>query len=684
MTQHEIIYVRALDCYKSPNNVRTQSDPEADAELAANIGEAKIILENLIGVRAPRNSKKGKFEIYGGGRRLDGTHAVIAAGKLDEDFMIPLLLAKTAKDAIEMSLWENYFQLPMNPADECRAFQSIIDREKKKPIDVAKRIGKTERYVDGRLRLANLAEPVFDALRKGEITIDVAMAYAHTSDTDRQAKVFAQMGASYYGHNANEIRRAVAVGTFKGGDPKALLVGRDTYLAAGGRIAADLYTDELTELWLDGELVEKLADEAMATAASAIREREGFAEVRVVSATTIPYTDTYQLTRIVGERAPLTAEAEARRAEIDAELTELETAGEEADGYTEEQAERVEALEEEIGAILNTPVIVSDEQRASAIAYVMIGKDGQPIIHEQLYVAPVEDPDAVEEGEDPTDEVGEAVDQTESEVDEVAGAPAESYSQKLKDELAMMKTELLALHVANDPHFALDLGTFIMVDKASRLGFGSLPSELRAEAPSPRVAGFKSETPAAEAWGRLDEGLDCSWINHKEIHERYDAFCALDDGARAAWLGWAIARTLHAVPDGQPGTNFINHLGAKLHIDVAAWWRPTARNFFSRINKAVVLKLFETVGGLELRNRYAASRKFDLEASAEKLFAGQIIGEAEVKDRALAWLPGPMRFGPESDDEPELFGDLPTAANDAFPEQPGQDDDAADPLPEAA
>ncbi len=682
MTQHEIIYVRALDCYKSPNNVRTQSDAEADAELAANIGETKIILENLIGVRAPRNSKKGKYEIYGGGRRLDGTHTNIAASTLDEDFMVPVLLAKTAKDAIEMSLMENYFQLPMNPADECRAFQSIIEREKKKPIDVAKRFGKTERFVDGRLRLANLAAPVFEALRKGEITIDVAMAYAHTSDSDRQAKVFAQMGASYYGHNANEIRRAVAVGTYKGGDPKALLVGRDTYLDAGGRIAADLYTDELTELWLDGGLVEKLADEALATAASAIREREGFAEVRVVTATTIPYTDTYQLTRIVGERTALTPEAEARRTEIAAELTELEELGEEADGYTEEQAERVEALEEEIGEILNTPVIVSAKQKASAIAYVMIGKDGQPIIHEQLYVAPVEDP----EDEDSADEAGGAVEEPVSEADDAVEAPSESYSQKLKDELAMMKTELLALHVANDPHFALDLGTFIMVDKASRLGFGSMPSDLSANAPSPRVAGFKSETPAAEAWGRLDEALDRSWINHKEIHERYDAFCALDDSARASWLGWAIARTLHAVPDGQSGTSFINHLGAKLRIDVAAWWRPTARNFFNRINKAVVLKLFETVGGIELRNRYAASRKFDLEASAEKLFAGQIIGEAEIKDRALAWLPGPMRFVPEGfDDEPELFGDdLPPAANDTSADVSEPDDGEAEPLPEAA
>ncbi|MFX8504522.1 hypothetical protein ABTL94_19850, partial [Acinetobacter baumannii] len=78
---------------------------------------------------------------------------------------------------------ENFFKLAMNPADACRAFQDIIETEKKTPADIAKRFGLTERFVLGRLRLAGLAEPVFEALRDGSITLDIAMAYASTSDT---------------------------------------------------------------------------------------------------------------------------------------------------------------------------------------------------------------------------------------------------------------------------------------------------------------------------------------------------------------------------------------------------------------------------------------------------------------------------------------------------------------------
>ena len=83
----------------------------------------------------------------------------------------------------------------------------------------------------------------------------------------------------------------------------------------------------------------------------------------------------------------------------------------------------------------------------------------------------------------------------------------------------------------------------------------------------------------------------------------------------------------------------------------AAWWRPTARTYFDRITKPRILDLFEKIGGAELRSRYGTSKKHDLAASAERLFAGDIIMEADMKERALRWLPAEMRFVAESCDE---------------------------------
>ena len=213
-----ILYVPAAQCAKSPSNVRKRSDACADAQLEANI-EAKGVMQNLIGVPVAR--RKGHYRITGGGRRLDRVHNLIARGVFPPDYLVPVMVMKSDGDAIETSLSENFFKLTMNPADACRAFQDIIEIEKKTPAVVAKRFGLTERFVLGRLRLANLAEPVFDALRDEKITIEVAMAYASTSDTDRQAAVFAQLDGAYYGQNVGEIRRMLASGSYRGGDPKA-------------------------------------------------------------------------------------------------------------------------------------------------------------------------------------------------------------------------------------------------------------------------------------------------------------------------------------------------------------------------------------------------------------------------------------------------------------------------------
>lgn len=673
-----IIPVAAARLSKSPSNVRKSSDPEADAQLEASI-VAHGILQNLIGLPVAR--KKGQFRITAGGRRLDAVHRAIEKGDLPADYELPVKVLADANDAVEISLSENFFKLAMNPADACRAFQDIIETENKSPADIAKRFGLTERFVQGRLRLAGLAEPVFEALRDGSITLDIAMAYASTTDTARQASVYEQLGQGYYRANVGEIRRQLASGGCRGSDPKALLVGRDAYVEAGGRIDSDLFTDDASEIWIDGDLLDHLAEEKLAAAAEAIREREGFAEIRAVPAGHIPYTETYGLRQVQGELAPLTEDEETRCSQIQEELEAIEEAAsdENGDGYTEDDETRTQALEAEYEAIQSRTPVLTEEQKASAIAYVVIGRDGQPRIHEQLYVMPTPAPEDDAAGYDGEDDQGDD--------DTSSGRPV--ISQRLGDELAMMKTELLAVHVASDPRFALDLGTFTMADAATRrFGSSDLASELRASAPAARVSGFESGTLAAEEWAKLDAGLDRSWIDHEDVCARYDAFCALDDAARAAWLGWAIARTIHAVPAGKTGSHFLCHVGVKLGIDVAAWWRPTAKNYFDRITKPAILSLFETVGGVELRHRYGASKKHDLAVSAERLFAGDILVEAGVKERALAWLPDAMRFAPidaevdamvAADDE---IGDVTDPDEELETVTPA--DDGSDSLAEAA
>ncbi|MDO6415226.1 ParB N-terminal domain-containing protein [Sphingomonas sp. BIUV-7] len=397
MTQLPIL-VPASKLAPSPSNVRTSSDPTADAQLEANIAERGII-QNLVGL--PVSRKKGHYRITAGGRRLGCVHRLIEAGTLAPDYPVPVLVLADANDAIEISLSENFFRLALNPADACRAFQDIIQTEGKSPADVAKRFGLTERFVLGRLRLASLANPIFEALAGGNITLDVASAYVSTSDVERQAVIYAQLHETYYSDNVGEIRRRLASYSYRANDPRALLVGRDVYLAAGGRVDSDLFTDVDTEAWLDTQLVDRLVEERLDDAAAQVRERDGFAEVRVVSATHVPYAETYDLQPLRGELPPLTPEQELRQSEIEQTIDAIEAA---AGGHSlsDEEEARLEALEEELGALVDRTPILSEDQRTGAVAFVVIGQDGTPRVHEELFVVPpaevVDDAPAVEDG----------------------------------------------------------------------------------------------------------------------------------------------------------------------------------------------------------------------------------------------------------------------------------------------
>ncbi|QNG43565.1 ParB/RepB/Spo0J family partition protein [Sphingobium yanoikuyae] len=646
MTKPSIL-VPAAQLTKSPVNVRKRTDPRADAELEASIA-AHGLIQNLVGV--PVSRKKGHYRITAGGRRLDAIHRLIEKGLLPPDHEVPVLILANTKDGREISLAENYDRLQMSPAEDCLAFRDLIEIEKRTTAEIARRFGLEERFVLGRLRLANLADPIFAALEADEITLDVAKAYATTADTARQTAVWEALQGGYSRDNVNEIRRALTGYSYRADDPKALLVGRDAYLEAGGRVEdADLFSTAADERWIDTHILDELAEAKLAAQAEAIREREGLGEVRVIAGERVPYMDTYMLQPLAGAVEPLTQEQEARKQEIEAEIAGIERlAQDEAREPEGDEGQRYADLHAELRTIAERAPMIDAEQKAAALAYVVLAPDGTPQVHHQLYVAPV----SLERGDEDDGEDGEAGDEAHEPVAVEEAAPA--MTQRLREMLAMMKTQILAVHVANDPTFALDLGIFIMVDRECRYTPCNIPSDLHASQPSPLLADFKPDTPAAAQWAQFDEALDRSWINHIAIEERYGAFCTLTEEARAAWLGWAIARTLHAVPDSGEGADLLNHLGRKLGIDVAAWWRPTALTYFDKLTKPGILALFEEIGGEELRVRYSGSKKHDLAASAERLFGGDVVIEPEIQERALAWLPEPMRFGAaQKDVEPE-------------------------------
>ncbi|WP_284734829.1 ParB/RepB/Spo0J family partition protein [Sphingosinicella terrae] len=652
----------------SPRNVRRATHEQADLQLKADI-EARGLLQNL--VVASSRKPRGRFTVEAGGRRFRALASLAKEGKLPADHEVCCLVVDGAPAAVqEAGLAENFQRLAMNPADECLAFGQLI--EQGADVEgVARRFGLTVRFVEGRLRLANLAPVVFEALGAGEITLDVAKAYGATPDRERQAFVFEQVSRSYMAQHPDSIRRMMTQATVSASDRRARFVGEEAYVAAGGRIERDLFSDEDDARWLDIALLERLATDKLEALATDKAEELGLAWVRPALESWIGHPATAGLQRVAPEREPLTeneaCRIETAHAEIEALIAVIDDE-ETADDVRQEAEEKAEALEREIAALRHKPAIIDEALRPKLGAFLQLDDSGAPVLGSVFYSEATDHKD-----EEPGDDTG--VDRPDTPAPVKEPEPQDrpqAISRALLDELAIQRRDVLAVHVAADPGLALDLAIFLMVDRDAGHSSGRSGSSLLALQPSDPVFGFKTpDAPATVARAQAVEALERSWTEGATRGERFDAFRALPEEARAAWLSHAVARTLEASANSaERMCPFHDHVGALLEIDVAKWWRPTGVNYFDRVPKAVTLAALEEVGGPSFASRYAGLKKAQLSQSAERIFAGDFIADVEVKERALDWVPEPMRFAPPAAssvpaaDETPPWEDEPAAAPD--------------------
>ncbi|HZF43671.1 MAG TPA: ParB/RepB/Spo0J family partition protein [Sphingomonadaceae bacterium] len=623
---------------RSPRNVRRAVDNQADLQLKADI-EARGLLQNLVVTACKK--PRGSFAVEAGDRRYRSLLSLAEEGKIPAGHEVPcFVLDAQPLAAQEASLAENFQHLRMNPADECLGFQHLIDHGADVE-GVARRFGLSSRFVEGRLRLASLAPVVFEALGAGEISLEVAKAYAATPDRERQAYVFGEISRSYGAAHPDSIRRMMTQATASASDRRARFVGEEAYVAAGGRVERDLFADDAATRWLDVALLERLASEKLQQLSTELAVERGLAWVRPTLECRVGYAQTEGLHRVPVTSPPLTDDDIARIDDLEIQIQEHANLLEQDDleDAARDAAEaRVHDLSGQIEAIANRPPEIPHELKAQIGAFLLLDEQGSPKLDPAYYTEASPESGAAELDGDLNSSEG-------------AGEPqrAPGLSQRLVDELAMQRRDILAVHVAADPALALDLAIFLMIDRSVGYSAEKSGASLVARPPADPVFDLKTpDAPATIARAEVAERLDRSWTQGTSRAERFDAFRMLSEASRAAWLGQAVAGTMEASVN-LPGERFCafhDHLGRILGIDVARWWRPTGANFFDRVSKGVTLGALAEVGGPALAARYAKAKKAELAQSCERIFSGDFIAEVETKEAALAWIPEAMRFAP--------------------------------------
>jgi len=660
-------------------NVRTRGEDLIE-QFAADIF-ARGILQNLVvtSVKKPR----GSYGVIAGSRRFRALTLLAERGDINAaEYDVPVLILSGGNDELsEASLAENFHHLNMSPADECRAFQYCLGQGG--DIDaVAKRFGITRRFVEGRLRLANLAEPIFDALKSGEMTLDMAKAYASTESHECQLMVWKSYGANSYRASADTIRRVIANDSMKSTDPIARLVGEEAYVGAGGVVDRDLFSDN-GDRWTNPEIAHTLAAAAMEAEAKRIGEERGLAWIRPVASNST-WEVARDLCRVSLPSLPLTeaqiiriSEIEARQSIISLEMDDEETEPEAYEALDKEY----DALTAELREVNRREKILPPELAPRVGLFLTLSQDGSMELDDTYFsetpltvtmitditVEPNEDgEDGVETGDDSTDgeggnhaaprtptfriEEGETVTITSNtkEVSPDEAAPGgKALSQVLLDQLAVQRRDVLGASMIANPALALDYMLFAMVDKTDAYK-ESCGTSIHAPHPEDPVR-FDAypQSVAHDYMAEVREGLDASWKEHSSIIARFDAFRALGDEVKTAWLAWTVAKSFKSKETYSNRQNALqNHLAGLLEVDVAKWWRPTSANFFDRVSKGALLSLLDEVGGPALSSRHASQKKGEISTSCEKLFAGDAVIETDVKEKALAWVPAAMRFAP--------------------------------------
>ena len=659
----------------SPINVRTVSDDKLNIpSMAADIA-ARGVLQNLLAT--PVKKPRGSFEVFDGGRRLRALNLLAEQGMIDAaTFEVPVLVVK-AEDAelSETSLAANFHQLKLTPAEECRAFQHFLGVDG--DIDaVAKRFGQTRRFIEGRLRLAGLADPVFEALAKGDMTLDMAKAYASTDDHTKQVRIFEQYGHYSY-TTPDQIRRAIAGDALKASDPIAILVGEDAYVAAGGSIERELFSED-GDRWTDPEIARELAGKLMEAEAQRLGEETGLAWIRPIASSHI-YNATTDLHRVSLPTVPFTDEEQQRIDTIAKRMDEI--AGQIDSGEVEDEAaatleDEYRTLDAEYDKLNDRPKILPDELKAQVGTFLILAPDGSMKLETSYFR---ETP--IRREDDDQGSNGGAIRSNGSPTAPKATAPSgKPLSARLSDELAMQRRDILTASILANPALALDYALFAKID--GNRGYASYGTTMKASRPQDPALGSEMEpTQVRNAIEQAREALVARWTEAGDVTARFEAFRALDDEAKAAWLALMVAGSLEAKPEYSATTNPLHaRLASILEIDVAQWWRPTSANFFDRVAKGALLALLIEIGGTTLAARYSASKKGDVSSACEKLFAGEAITETDTKEAALAWVPDAMRFDverPALEDSPDDEDDD-EAGVDKDNEGLDPDDDPAD------
>ena len=229
--------IELANLYLSPLNPRQTHEASSIALLADSLVTCGL-MQNLGGFRDP----DGRVGIVFGGRRLAALR--IAVERRPDLAQVPVAIAPDEDTARMWAQSENIAREALAPAEEVRAYGRMRDAGSSVP-QIAQAFGVTEAHVYRRLKLADLPAFVLDALDAQKISLGIAAAFTVSNDLELSENVLARILTARGSFSEHDVRRMLQPQSVGPRDRRVRFVGEDAYIAAGGRITRDLFSDSV-------------------------------------------------------------------------------------------------------------------------------------------------------------------------------------------------------------------------------------------------------------------------------------------------------------------------------------------------------------------------------------------------------------------------------------------------------
>jgi ParB family chromosome partitioning protein len=172
------------DIVPNPRQPRSEVNDAGLRELAESIRE-RGVLEPLI----VRPLDDGRYELVAGERRL---RASALAGKTE----VPVLFRDFGGvTSLEIALIENLQREDLNPVDEARAYQKLVDEFGRTHAEISKAVGKDRSTVSNLLRILRLPPPILESVSRGTLSVGHARALLNVQPEALQVELAERMVA---------------------------------------------------------------------------------------------------------------------------------------------------------------------------------------------------------------------------------------------------------------------------------------------------------------------------------------------------------------------------------------------------------------------------------------------------------------------------------------------------------